>query len=935
MSENKNKGGIFKGNSHANGGIDFVVPETGQQIEVEGNEPLISIEALKSDEIKEYTGTNFQILNKINESVGAKGLDEKANEVHAGDVIICKKTLHNKTIKTLKGTHRQIISAINTEAGCAVIEEGATITDENGNTEQFENGGEVLLAPNRKTTNLTPEQYKLVRTPEFKEWFGDWENYPETASKVVDENGEPLVVYHGSEYEFNIFDKSKVGANYTESQHGGFFFSEKKKTAENYAKIHSFNKNNLEDIKKGFTYQVFLNIGKPIIRNVNSDYVNPIYFYDYNRSELIREIWQSDTREDWGDRYEKDRLDGILIKGTKNDSLYVVFEPNQIKLVDGTNNVFDSNNPDVRFNDGGQLDKGIKIEQEHLDLYNELEKRLKEKGVPMVISKNEFFERIAQAHINEIPNYYTLLDKMEEEAKNKMANGGRVGYIDELGQENFKQAMALFNFFNDKCILKVDDFVDFDTNQEYIIFSSSKINFQNLTHAANCLLDKWDNLQFKEYFELPTLSTNGNLKSIRFAFKNKDKMANGGSTEKTYVAEADFYVRATSDDEAAQKAREAIEDVDQKIAIDATVNHLYERPSGIGEARRIFEQGGEINELVVDLYRDHHKAWDVMAKISSNVCEKNCVSCAAEIAQIWESELKHHFKEEEEQFFPSIKSNKNSQVIDELLVQHKWFLAKIKEMELNPTPELVKDFCDKLIEHIKLEEYLMGKIIKDPFKNKTISDKVEYENGGFVIGELPSSSDQKEKYPIVLEWTEGDDIENKGYNSIEELEADLVSFGFTNTPNETYIKNKIWVSGYPHYIRIDNGKQQGDFNFEEQSLMDWFKNYDQKFDFSQYSDNDKKLKAEAEEILAILRSGKFEDGGDVLTEEEVAFKYGYEAFSDENIFTPAQDKKMVEFINSLNQSMWASLPLYTEWSRGYSAAKEHNEICNFRNIIKK
>jgi hypothetical protein len=46
-------------------------------------------------------------------------------------------------------------------------------------------------------SNLTPEQWRQVRTPEFKRWFGDWENDPENASKVVDKNGEPLVVWHG------------------------------------------------------------------------------------------------------------------------------------------------------------------------------------------------------------------------------------------------------------------------------------------------------------------------------------------------------------------------------------------------------------------------------------------------------------------------------------------------------------------------------------------------------------------------------------------------------------------------------------------------------------------------------------------------------------------------------------------------------------------
>ena len=31
------------------------------------------------------------------------------------------------------------------------------------------------LAPNGKQSNLNEEQWHLVRTPEFKRWFGDWE----------------------------------------------------------------------------------------------------------------------------------------------------------------------------------------------------------------------------------------------------------------------------------------------------------------------------------------------------------------------------------------------------------------------------------------------------------------------------------------------------------------------------------------------------------------------------------------------------------------------------------------------------------------------------------------------------------------------------------------------------------------------------------------
>ena len=62
-----------------------------------------------------------------------------------------------------------------------------------------------LLAPNGKVSNLNEEQYKLVRTPEFKAWFGDWQNAPQNASKVVDENGEPMIVNHNTNRDFFTF----------------------------------------------------------------------------------------------------------------------------------------------------------------------------------------------------------------------------------------------------------------------------------------------------------------------------------------------------------------------------------------------------------------------------------------------------------------------------------------------------------------------------------------------------------------------------------------------------------------------------------------------------------------------------------------------------------------------------------------------------------
>ena len=82
--------------------------------------------------------------------------------------------------------------------------------DEYRSVEQkYRDTDQWLKAPNGQRTRLSERQWVQVRTPSFKKWFGDWESFAGkpggvwaddkgSVSKAVDENGEPLVVYHGS-----------------------------------------------------------------------------------------------------------------------------------------------------------------------------------------------------------------------------------------------------------------------------------------------------------------------------------------------------------------------------------------------------------------------------------------------------------------------------------------------------------------------------------------------------------------------------------------------------------------------------------------------------------------------------------------------------------------------------------------------------------------
>ena len=200
------------------------------------------------------------------------------------------------------------------------------------------------LAPNGQVSNLTPVQYKLVRTKAFKEWFGDWENDPENASKVVDENGEPLVVYHGSRQvdentKFNIF---KIGNGaYGE----GIYFTSDKKEAFGWS-------------LGNYVYEVFLNIKNPFIET---------YYRRWNESIN-----------------KSNKYNGILIMDLQDISTIISFESNQIKLADGTNNTFDSNNNDIRFDGGGKVEDLISQGVVELKMFDTKPEHAKEYGLDSV-----------------------------------------------------------------------------------------------------------------------------------------------------------------------------------------------------------------------------------------------------------------------------------------------------------------------------------------------------------------------------------------------------------------------------------------------------------------------------------------------------------------------------------------------------------------------
>lgn len=90
----------------------------------------------------------------------------------------------------------------------------------------FERRASSLVTPGKQGSLFQSPTPDITSTAEFERWFGD--------SKVVDENGRPLVVYHGTLQEFDAFDPSaRSGRSFARS---GLYFTDNPEIAASYAK---------------------------------------------------------------------------------------------------------------------------------------------------------------------------------------------------------------------------------------------------------------------------------------------------------------------------------------------------------------------------------------------------------------------------------------------------------------------------------------------------------------------------------------------------------------------------------------------------------------------------------------------------------------------------------------------------------------------------
>ena len=204
-------------------------------------------------------------------------------------------------------------------------------------------------AKSKGETELTFHQWQQVRSPEFKAWFGDWENDPENASKVVNpKTGEPLVVYHGTLNSFNVFSNDR----------GIHFVSDDPKF------VDKFVTQNGGDFADGANVMPLFISSKNPFDYTNKKQVGKLSVMAGLSSSAVSEIkkgkWQRIEDRTIIESIKDLGFDGFYVNedGVKN---LAVFNSNQIKSASSNTGAFSKENDDIRFSRANTMQSALDL----------------------------------------------------------------------------------------------------------------------------------------------------------------------------------------------------------------------------------------------------------------------------------------------------------------------------------------------------------------------------------------------------------------------------------------------------------------------------------------------------------------------------------------------------------------------------------------------
>jgi hypothetical protein len=273
-----------------------------------------------------------------------------------------------------------------------------------------------------KTIHLTTEENKIVKTDNFKKWFGDWQTEPEYSSKIVDERGFPMKMYHNTDAEFDKFDIKEFGKTDAGMYGKGFYFSDTPQ--KNYGKN---------------TKEVFLDIKKPFYTGDYTDKTklaeylnmkeNMLTDGDYGFRPLINynDIYNSNIKEKG--------YDGIVVAskegedGVRNIQEVLAFDSDQIRSVNDED--FSTKEEDINEEDKSTNPVIVNKTQQEV-----VKNPVKTEGD---IKKSRAFDRVKERLGNEYQNLEANYNKLNLEKDTAKA----LEFIDQNPVEAKKIALGM------------------------------------------------------------------------------------------------------------------------------------------------------------------------------------------------------------------------------------------------------------------------------------------------------------------------------------------------------------------------------------------------------------------------------------------------------------------------------------------------------------
>lgn len=250
------------------------------------------------------------------------------------------------------------------------------------------------------SSNVNRKIDTVLKSRQFIRWFGDWQNSPETASKVVNDDGTPRVMYHQTGARFTVFNTdNEVAGKFDSDTPVGMFFKSTEKdigvSGNKQMKVYLNARNVLEFSNRNDIHSYWMkNVEGYSELQKEYDDVDSRFKKEYNDAEEISDRWYEEHYDDMIsgkitdeeaeeaingeldkilDRWKKateplrrkmkmliteyirnSEYDGIHLKydGSRNGvdvETYIVFNPNQIKSVTDNIGTFNYNDDDIRY----------------------------------------------------------------------------------------------------------------------------------------------------------------------------------------------------------------------------------------------------------------------------------------------------------------------------------------------------------------------------------------------------------------------------------------------------------------------------------------------------------------------------------------------------------------------------------------------------------